>query len=216
MTKLSPQLQGALVALDPATVICWPRLAAPRYVKGGFNRALQAKRQPGSANKPLIYAAALEQGVTAASLWNDAAVSYPQGDGESWTPHNYDGKSHGSMTLRQALASSNNVIAVKLLDTIGIPAFTELAAKNGLALHGNNLSLALGTEEVTLHDLVLAYAPFATGGVRTEPRSILRIYETYRKSGLKTQPAAARPSHRPLPSYTSMAQGCMTSGQPRG
>ncbi|SKA16295.1 penicillin-binding protein, 1A family [Trichlorobacter thiogenes] len=217
VVKLSPQLQGALVAVDPVSGNLLAAVGGTSYVKGGFNRALQAKRQPGSSIKPLIYAAALEQGVTAASLWNDAAVSYPQGAGESWTPHNYDGKAHGNLTLRQALASSNNVIAVKLLETIGIPAFTELAAKNGLALHGNNLSLALGTEEVTLHDLVLAYAPFATGGVRTEPRSILRIYETYRKVWFENTTSSSQ-AISPATAFitTSMLKDVLTSGTARG
>lgn len=217
LVKLSPQLQGALVAVDPVSGNLLAAVGGASYLKGGFNRALQAKRQPGSAIKPLIYAAALEQGVTAASLWNDAAVSYPQGNGENWTPHNYDGKTHGSMTLRQALASSNNVIAVKLLETIGIPAFTELAAKNGLALHGNNLSLALGTEEVTLHDLVLAYAPFATGGLRTEPRSILRIYETYRKTWFENTTGSSQVLS-PATAFitTSMLKDVLTSGTARG
>ena len=217
VVKLSPQLQGALVAVEPTTGNLLAAVGGTSYVKGGFNRALQAKRQPGSSIKPLIYAAALEQGVTAASLWNDAAVSYPQGTGESWTPHNYDGRAHGILTLRQALASSNNVIAVKLLETIGIPAFTELAAKNGLALHGNNLSLALGTEEVTLHDLVLAYAPFATGGVRTEPRAILRIYETYRKIWFENTTSSSQ-ALSPATAFitTSMLKDVLTSGTARG
>ncbi len=217
VVKLSPQLQGALVAVEPTTGNLVAAVGGTSYVKGGFNRALQAKRQPGSSIKPLIYAAALEQGVTAASLWNDVAVSYSQGAGESWTPHNYDGKAHGNLTLRQALASSNNVIAVKLLETIGIPAFTELAAKNGLALHGNNLSLALGTEEVTLHDLVLAYAPFATGGVRTEPRAILRIYETYRKVWFENTTSSSQ-ALSPATAFitTSMLKDVLTSGTARG
>lgn len=215
--KLSPQLQGALVAVEPGNGNLLAVVGGTDYVKGGFNRALQARRQPGSAIKPLIYAAALEQGVTAASLWTDAAVSYPQGNGENWTPRNYDGKAHGDTTLRQALASSNNVIAVKLLDTIGIPAFTELAAKSGLALHSNNLSLALGTEEVTLHDLVLAYAPFATGGIRSEPRSILRIYETYRKSWFENN-AISSQAMSPAAAFitTSMLKDVLTSGTARG
>ena len=217
VVKLSPQLQGALVAVEPTTGNLVAAVGGTSYVKGGFNRALQAKRQPGSSIKPLIYAAALEQDVTAASLWNDAAVSYPQGNGEPWTPHNYDGKSHGTMTLRQALASSNNVIAVKLLETIGIPAFTEVAAKNGLALHGNNLSLALGTEEVTLHDLVLAYAPFAAGGVRTEPRSILRIYETYRKIWFENTTSSSQ-ALSPATAFitTSMLKDVLISGTAKG
>lgn len=193
VTRISPQLQGALVALEPASGDLLAVVGGTEFTKGGFNRALQARRQPGSAIKPLIYAAALEQGVTAASIWSDAAVAYPKGNGEFWQPQNYDGRSHGEMSLRQALASSNNVIAVKLLASIGIPAFTAVAERDGLHLPAApDLSVALGTAEVTPQELVAAYTPFANGGVRAEPRSILRVYDSYRRSWAEHPPQTAQ------------------------
>ena len=189
--KITPQLQGALVAVDPVSGDLLAAVGGTDFATAPYNRAILAHRQPGSAIKPLIYAAAMEQGITAASLWDDTAVEYPHGNGGAWKPQNYDSKSHGQLTLRQALASSNNVIAVKLLDRIGLPAFIEQSAKHGLLLqkkHG--LSLALGTEEVTLHDLVMSYTPFAHGGLLPQPRSIIRIFDSYTRSWSE-QPASS-------------------------
>lgn len=212
-SRIAPQLQGALVAIDPVTGDLLAAVGGINFTTSPYNRALQARRQPGSAIKPLIYAAALEQGITAASRWDDAPVSYPQGNGQVWQPQNYDNKRHGSLTLRQALASSNNVIAVKLLETIGIPAYHELASKLGLTPRLQDLSLALGTDEVTLHDLVLAYAPLANGGSRPEPRSIIRIYDSYR-SGWSEQPPESKAVLSPAGAYitTRLLQEVLSSG----
>ncbi len=181
--RLNPQLQGALVCLDPVTGDLLAVVGGVDNAPGGFNRALFAKRQPGSTIKPVIYAAALEKGFTAASLVDDTPVSYDNGN---WTPKNYGGEQFGVLTLRQALAHSNNVVAVKLLNAIGIPAAVESAGKMGIILNpASGLSLALGAEEVTPHDLVLAYSTLANGGVRTESRTIIRIYD--RKSRLWTE-----------------------------
>ncbi len=214
VTRISPQLQGALVALEPASGDLLAVVGGIEFAKGGFNRALQARRQPGSAIKPLIYAAALEQGVTAASIWSDAAVAYPKGNGTFWQPQNYDGKSHGEMSLRQALASSNNVIAVKLLASIGIPAFAAVAERDGLHLPAPiDLSVALGTAEVTPQELVAAYTPFANGGIRSEPRSILRVYDGYRRSWAEHPPQTAQVLS-PAAAFitTQMLKDVLTSG----
>jgi membrane carboxypeptidase/penicillin-binding protein len=178
-----------LVALDPVSGDLLAAVGGTDFTTSPYNRALQARRQPGSAIKPLIYAAALEQGITAASRWDDGPVSYPRGNGQVWQPQNYGNKRHGTLTLREALASSNNVIAVKLLETIGIQAYSELATRLGLTPRLQDLSLALGTDEVTLHELVLAYAPLANGGYLPQPRSILRSYDSYRKSWTEQPPA---------------------------
>jgi membrane carboxypeptidase/penicillin-binding protein len=158
--------------------------------RNSYDRAFHAKRQPGSAIKPFIYAAALEKGYTAASFFNDSAVTYPGGGNGIWQPRNYGNEVQGEITLRQALAYSNNVITVKLLEAIGVPYFTEFAGNMGLQLHGrNDLTLALGTEEVTLCDLVAAYAPFANGGLRPKPRTIIAIYDRNRRNMLENPPS---------------------------
>jgi 1A family penicillin-binding protein len=190
--RISPQLQGALLALDPNTGDVLAAVGGVNFAQNPYDRAFFAKRQPGSAIKPLIYAAALEKGYTAGTIFNDAPVAYNRGNNEKWTPHNYDRKLYGDLSLRQALAYSNNVISVKLLDAIGVPYFIDFAAKLGLPQHSNNdLSLALGSGEVTLHDLVSAYAPFANGGMRPQSRTILRIYDRQRQSWTETPPAIA-------------------------
>jgi penicillin-binding protein 2D len=187
--RVNPKLQGALLCQDPATGDVLAAAGGVDFAKSPYDRAFSAKRQPGSAVKPLIYAAALEKGYTAATLMNDTPVSYPRGNGEEWTPLNYERKLYGEMPLREALAHSNNVIAVKLLDAIGVPYFAGFATALGLPLHQQNgLSLALGTDEVTLSELVSAYSPLASGGVRPEPRTILRIYDQRRKSWTEIPP----------------------------
>jgi len=113
--RLAPDLQGALLCLDPATGDVSAVVGGVDFKKSPYNRAFYAKRQPGSALKPLIYAAALNAGQTASSLWDDTPVSYNKGNGEWWTPLNYERKLTGEITLRKALALSNNIITVKLL-----------------------------------------------------------------------------------------------------
>ncbi len=188
--RISPELQGALVSLDPTNGDLLAAVGSVDYSKSQYDRAFNAKRQPGSAIKPLIYAAALDKGITASSIWNDTPVNYDKGNNEVWQPKNYGKEQYGDLSLRQALAYSNNVITVKLLENIGVPYFVDFAGKLGLPLRTpNDLSLALGTDEVTLSDLVLAYSPLATGGSRpAAARSIIRIYERNRRAWIDNPP----------------------------
>ncbi|MRR55760.1 MAG: PBP1A family penicillin-binding protein [Deltaproteobacteria bacterium] len=180
--KISPELEGALLCLDPVTGNILAAVGGVDYKKSAYNRAFFARRQPGSVIKPLIYAAALEKDFTASSLMNDSPVTYSRGDSGTWTPQNYGKQNYGEISLRQALAYSNNIITVKLLEAIGVPYFTGFAGKLGLSLHSaNGLSLALGSDDVTLHDLVSAYAPFASGGLQPESRTILKVYDRNRQ-----------------------------------
>ncbi len=212
--KVSPKLQGALVCLDTASGDLLAFVGGTDSGKNSYNRALYAKRQPGSAIKPLIYAAAVDKGISAASVWNDAPITYSSGTGSSWTPMNYGREQYGSLTLRRALALSNNVITVKLLETIGIPYFTEFAAKTGLNLTArNDLSLALGTAEVTLQELVQAYTPLANGGLRSEARLIIRIYDRNRRTSAENPPMV-NPALSPATAFitTSILKDVMTYG----
>jgi 1A family penicillin-binding protein len=212
--RAGPGLQGALICMDPAT---GDVLAAVGGIDGGqntINRAFVSKRQPGSAIKPLIYAAALEKGITAGSIWNDAPVAYHWGNNQVWKPKNYGGEQFGDISLRQALAHSDNVITVKVLESIGVPYFVDFAGRLGLPLRAQSgLSLALGTDEVTLNDLVEAYTPLATGGQRAEARTILKIYD--RKSHAWTEQAPAlRPGFTPGAAFvtTQMMKDVLTYG----
>ena len=212
--RISPRMQGALVCLDPATGDVLAAVGGVDAGKNSYNRAFAAKRQPGSAIKPLIYAAALEKGITAGSIWNDKPVAYNRGNNETWKPLNYGRKEYGDLSLRQALAYSDNVIAVKVLEAIGVPYFTEFAGKMGLQLRAKNgLSLALGTDEVTLNDLVQAYTPLVSGGMRTEARTIIRVYDR-RRHAWTEYPTAVTPVLAPAAAFitTQMMKDVLTYG----
>jgi 1A family penicillin-binding protein len=212
--RISSQLQGALVSMDLATGDLLAAVGGVDYRTSSYDRALYARRQPGSAIKPLIYAAALEKGVTASSVWDDTPVTYNRGTKDTWTPLNYGREQYGALSLRQALAYSNNVITVKLLESIGIPYFADFAVKLGLPFRNrNDLSLALGTEEVTLHDLVEAYTPLANGGLRAEARTIIRIYDRNRHA-MTENPPAFTPALSPAAAFvtTRMLKDVMVYG----
>ncbi len=190
--QVSPELEGALLCIDPATGDVLAAVGGVDYTKSPYNRAFFATRQPGSAIKPLIYAAALEKGFTASTFLNDTPVTYNRGDNDTWQPQNYGKKLYGELSLRQALAYSNNIITVKLLEAIGVPYFIDFAGNLGLSLHpANGLSLALGTEDVTLRELVSAYAPFANGGLLPKSRTILRIYDRNRRAWTENPPSVS-------------------------
>ncbi|MBO9539552.1 PBP1A family penicillin-binding protein [bacterium] len=164
--------QGAIVAIDPRTGYIRAMVGGVSYAKSKFNRVVQAHRQPGSSFKPFVYLTAFERNHAPTSLMNDAKVSYNAGGGKLWTPENYGNSYGGTMTLRQALERSNNIIAVKLLDRVGIDPVIENAHRLGIQSPlGANLSLALGSSEVTPLELASAYSVFAADGMRCEPQA---------------------------------------------
>jgi 1A family penicillin-binding protein len=174
---------GAVVVLDPASGDILAMVGSPDFydatIQGQVNAAL-ALRQPGSAMKPLTYAAALERGWTPASTVLDIPSSFTTASGQVYEPQNYDRRFRGPLSLREALATSSNVSAVRVLDAIGIPALLEMAERLGIrtlqqhsARYG--LALTLGGGEVTLLELSAAYGAFATSGQQVVPRSIRSI-----------------------------------------
>lgn len=212
--RISSTLQGALICLDPVTGDVLAAVGGVDVALSGYDRAFSARRQPGSSIKPLIYAAALEKGITAGSIWDDTPATYNRGNNQIWKPLNYGGKQYGELSLRQALAYSNNVITVKVLETVGVPYFVDFAAKAGLPLRADSgLSLALGTGEVTLNDLVLAYAPLAGGGLRPEARVIIRVYDSRHHTWVENPPVIT-PVISPASAYvtTEMLKDVMTYG----
>ena len=168
-------VQGALVAIDPANGDIRALVGGRHDEPGGFNRALFARRQPGSAFKPFVYAAALDVGYTPATVVEDEPVSVPQEDGV-WTPANYGGEYTGTITMRSALTHSSNVAAVRFSRAAGEARVARRAHANGITSPLAAVpSIALGAVEVTPLELVTAYAPFANGGYRVHPRLVRRI-----------------------------------------
>jgi penicillin-binding protein 1A len=169
-------LQGAAVLLDPKTGNILALIGGRDFNESNFNRAVQAARQPGSAFKPFIYAAAMDNGYTPTEMILDTPVSFRAGNGLDWSPQNYDHKFRGPVTLRQALAQSLNVPAAKLLQKLGTPVVSSYARRMGIRskLVGD-LSLSLGTSEVNLLELTSAYGVFANQGVRTTPVFVLKV-----------------------------------------
>jgi penicillin-binding protein 1A len=168
-------LQGAFVALDPRNGEIRALVGARRYVPGGFNRALGARRQPGSAFKPFVYAAALNRGLTPAAVVMDTPVEIAA-SGQVWRPVNFDGRYAGPLTLRRALMRSANAATVRLSESIGERRVAALARRAGIRSPLAAVpALALGAGEVTPLELVAAYAPFANGGLRVTPSLVRRI-----------------------------------------
>nr|WP_320134101.1 PBP1A family penicillin-binding protein [uncultured Holophaga sp.] len=216
--RLAPNLQGALVCLDPGNGDVLAAVGDAVGNQDGLNRAFVSRRQSGSAIKPLIYAAALEKGLTAATVKDDEPVAYERGEGKVWKPQNYAGEHLGEVTLRTALAHSDNVIAIKVLDEIGVPTLVDFAERAGLHLHADKgLSLALGTEDVTVEDLVDAYTPLAAGGIRSEARTILRIHDLRQGTWTENAPVQA-PVCSPEVAYvtTEMLTDVLKVGTARG
>ena len=191
---------GAVVVLDSQSDEVLGMVGSYDYNDseyGNFNSAI-AKRQPGSAIKPITYALALEKGYTAATTLMDVKTVFPVKDQPDYVPVNYDGKFRGPVQLRFALANSYNIPAVKLVSMIGISDFLERADLMGLHtlaptqenLNRFGLSITLGGGEVTLLDLSNAFAVFARGGVRKEPVAILEIKDHNGKIIFKARPSA--------------------------
>lgn len=171
--------EGALIAIDLTTGQVKAMVGGSDFQRSQFNRVTAAKRQPGSAFKPLIYAAALEHGYTPASIIVDSPVSYWD-HRRVWSPQNYEHQYFGPTRLRDALTFSRNVVTVKMAARLGLTYLTSYIPKFGIHSRlSRNLSLALGTSEVTLEELVRAYGVFATGGNFFEPLFMTKITDSF-------------------------------------
>jgi penicillin-binding protein 1A len=167
--------QAALVALRPSTgeVMAMVGGAGGFSLANQFNRAWQARRQPGSSFKVFVYTAAIDGGKPPTTIVYDGPVSYPMGDGTRWQPRDDDGRYFGAITLRYALAQSRNVVAVKLAEEIGIDRVIEYAKRMGITSHLDaNLSLALGTSVVSPLEMASAYGTLANQGIHIDPSPI--------------------------------------------
>lgn len=174
--RIQPPVESALIAIDIRTGYIKAMVGGIDFWKNQYNRATQALRQPGSAFKPFVYMAAIENGMTADSFINDSPVSFAGAKaGQKWTPRNYDGKYYGAVTLRTALAKSLNCATIRLASTLGVETVIEIAQRLGITSKLQPyLPIAIGASDVTLFDMVKAYSTFANGS-QPEPIFYERI-----------------------------------------
>ncbi|MDB5473043.1 MAG: penicillin-binding protein [Devosia sp.] len=175
-----PEIEGALVAMDPRTGRVLAMVGGFSYAMSEFNRATQALRQPGSSFKPIVYAAALDNGYTPASVVLDAPVEIRNGDGTIWRPENYAQEFYGPQTLRRGIERSRNVMTVRLAKDIGMPLVAEYARLFGVYdTMQPVLAMALGAGETTDLRMTAAYATIANGGRKIVPTLIDRVQDRY-------------------------------------
>jgi penicillin-binding protein 1A len=175
-----PEIEGALVAMDPRTGRVLAMVGGFSFAESEFNRATQALRQPGSSFKPIVYAAALDNGYTPASVVLDAPVEIRNADGSIWRPENYAQEFYGPQTLRRGIERSRNVMTVRLAKDIGMPLVAEYARLFGVYDSMQPvLAMALGAGETTDMRMTAAYATIANGGRKIVPTLIDRIQDRY-------------------------------------
>lgn len=172
-----PDLQGSFLVLDPMQGALRAMVGGRDFAVYKFNRAVQARRQTGSAFKPFVFAAAMQKGIQPNSIVNDEPVRYVFPDSQKvWEPQNSGGRFHGPVTLAQALEMSYNVVAVKLLERVGVEPVMTLAKHLGVRSPLEpGLTLALGTSEVTLVEMVSAYGAIANQGIHVAPHAVTRV-----------------------------------------
>ncbi|MBB3453573.1 penicillin-binding protein 1A [Rhizobium sp. BK313] len=175
-----PKVQGGLVAMDPHTGRVLAMVGGFSYAQSEFNRATQAKRQPGSSFKPFVYAAAMDNGYTPASVILDDPLQITLSNGQVWKPENYEGEGGGAHTLRFAIEHSRNLMTVRLAADMGMPLVAEYADRFGIYDKMNPvLAMALGAGETTVLRMVSAYSVIANGGKQIKPTLIDRIQDRY-------------------------------------
>jgi penicillin-binding protein 1A len=212
-----PLVQGALLTMDVSSGHVLAMVGGYDFTKSQFNRATQALRQPGSSFKPLLYTAALEEGMTPASMVLDAPLTSDIAGAKGWRPENYDGKYHGPITLRSALTHSRNLPTVRLLDKVGLPTACATVKRLGITSPVRCYpSLALGASSVTLLELTAAYGTFANGGIYNEPVVITKIID-WKGKVLLERYQDARQATSPEVAYlmTSMMQSVIQHGTAR-
>ena len=173
------EVQGAIFSMDAKNGEVISYVGGSDYKISKFNRVVQAKRQPGSSFKPILFAAALENGYNPATIIMDTPESMPGFDSaSSWKPKNYDGEYRGPVTMRVSLEQSRNIPTIKIADKVGVSNILKFADRIGFNANlENNLSIALGTFGVSPRDMVTTYAVFANGGRFVTPKSILSVVD---------------------------------------
>ena len=209
-----PIVQGALVAMEPHTGYLRALVGGYDFGRSQFNRATQAIRQPGSAFKPIIYATAIQKGISPTRVMVDAPIVHEQADGKIWKPSNYDGHFWGAITLAEALAHSRNIIAIKLIEAVGVRNVVDYAKRLGIrSPMAPTLALGLGASGLTPLELTTAYNVFASQGVRHDPVAVLWVEDSEGRVLEKHAPLGERVmSEQQAFVMTSMLQGVVQRG----
>jgi penicillin-binding protein 1A len=199
LTQL-PEVEGALVAMDPDSGDIRALVGGFDYGKSKFNHVVQAWRQPGSSFKPFIYSAALEKGFTPQTIVNDAPLFFDAGTtgSQPWEPKNYDGKFEGPMMLKTGLAKSKNMVSIRVLQGTGVHFAQSWITRFGFEAdkHPAYLTMALGAGSVTPLEMADAYSVFANGGYRLNPRLVTRVTDNTGRVLLDLRPPALDESMR--------------------
>ena len=176
-----PTVQSALLCLEAGTGLVKVMVGGRDFKESQFNRALQSRRQPGSAFKPITYACAIDHGYTPASVIIDSPVVLRDEDRDfTWKPENYKHEFYGPTLLREALAKSRNVVTIKIMQDIGVDAVIDYARKLGIESDlSRDLTLALGSSGISLLEIVKAYSVFANQGFLVEPAFVTKIEDRY-------------------------------------
>ncbi|MEW6097244.1 MAG: PBP1A family penicillin-binding protein [bacterium] len=216
--KGTPRIEGALLAIDPRTGYIKAMVGGSGFTRQNqLNRAIYAKRQPGSAFKPFIYTTAIDQGFTPASFLVDSPTTYKGANGEIWEPKNYMNKFYGVVTLRTALEYSLNLATIRLLEEVGVNRVIGYAHRMGIKskLHPD-LSLALGTCEVTPIEMTTAFGVFANQGIKVEPIAIKEIKD-YKQNLLEERIPKEERVLSPQTAYilTNLMEGVVRRGTAR-
>ncbi|WP_064746592.1 penicillin-binding protein 1A [Lysobacter firmicutimachus] len=190
-----PQAQAALVSLEPANGALRALSGGYSFAGAKFNRATQARRQPGSSFKPFVYAAAFERGYNPASIVLDAPVVFKDRRGHLWRPQNDSGNFAGPMRIREAMVQSRNLVSVRLLDAMGVDFARKYISHFGFEIEQlpPNLSMSLGTASLTPLSVARGYAVFANGGFRITPWFIDEVKDRAGAVVFKEKPAVACP-----------------------
>jgi penicillin-binding protein 1A len=195
-----PQVEAAFVALDPRTGAIRALVGGFDFNRNKFNRVTQSQRQPGSSFKPFVFSAALEKGLTPATIVNDEPLFYTaaQTGGKPWEPRNYDGNFDGPMTIRTALARSKNTVSIRVLETVGAQSAQQWVTRFGFdpAKHPPFLTMALGAGSVTPLEMASGYGVFANGGYYVPPILISRITDNRGRVLLETPQRMPEESQR--------------------
>ncbi|HMN20341.1 MAG TPA: penicillin-binding protein 1A [Ottowia sp.] len=212
-TAQLPEVEGALVALDPRNGAVKALVGGFDFAKNKFNHVTQAWRQPGSGFKPFIYSAALEQGFSPVTIVNDTPLFFDSSvtGGQPWEPKNYEGGFEGPMTLKRGLARSRNMISIRVLQSITPQVAQDWVARFGFDAdkHPPYLTMALGAGSVTPMQMAAGFGVFANGGYRVSPYLITRIADQSGKVLVETQPAAPAQASRAIDARNAFIMNTM-------